>query len=116
MFMLRALSSYNKNITKNGTTATTTIPTRTSEILAIDSSTSPNSFAAATPSVCPLVPKANPLAIGFVILKSFNNLLPNAIIITAFKITANDVSSLIPEIPSETGNAIAVVAVVTLMR
>src|SRR5699024_199758 len=104
------LLTYSNSSTNIGTTATTTTPTNTREILAIDSSTSPSSFAAATPNVCPLVPNAKPRAIGFVMLNSFSNLLPNAIIITAFKITASDVNSLMPEIPSDTGKAIAVVA------
>jgi hypothetical protein len=43
-------------------------------ISAFDSSVSPSSLAAATPSVCPLVPRAKPRAIGFEILNIFTTL------------------------------------------
>ena len=91
----------------------------------------------------PLVPKANPLAMGFEILNiltilapsaeittAFKKLIlamgfeilniltilaPSAEITTAFKITAKEVNSFTPPIPSDTGKAIAVVAEVALM-
>lgn len=85
-------------------------PTITTAILPIDSSVSPKSLAVATPSVCPLVPNAKPRAIGLEILNHLTILVPKAEITTALRITANDVSSLTPPIPVDTGNAIAVVA------
>lgn len=63
------LGNYNKIGARIGTTATTITPTMTTAILPIDSSVSPNSLAAATPKVCPLVPSASPLAIGLDIFK-----------------------------------------------
>lgn len=85
--------------------ATIITPTITTAILPIDSSVSPSSLAAATPSVCPLVPRAKPRAIGFEILNHLTILVPNAEITTAFRITANDVNSLTPPIPCDTGRA-----------
>ena len=104
------MGNYNKIGARIGTTATTITPTMTTAILPIDSSVSPNSLAAATPKVCPLVPSASPLAIGLDILNNLTILAPKAEMTTAFKITASEVNSLTPPIPSDTGNAIAVVA------
>ena len=78
------LGNYNKIGARIGTTATTITPTMTTAILPIDSSVSPNSLAAATPKVCPLVPSASPLAIGLDILNNLTILAPKAEMTTAF--------------------------------
>jgi putative effector of murein hydrolase len=57
----------------------------TTAILPIDSSVSPSSLAAATPSVCPLVPRAKPVSDGIGGVKELTSLavILNAVVISA---------------------------------
>lgn len=61
-----------------GTTATTITPTTTNAILAMDASVSPNCEPTDTPRAFQLVPRANPRAIGLLILKTSKSFFPNA--------------------------------------